>query len=136
MKKLLKYFSATLLSMLIVFGSSGIAVSTMLCLKSGKTTISIGNEDECCKGEEADCEEVESNCCDINKTNFSIDDYTASSFKKETKQENDNPISENPAATQSPFFRFPLPIINLHPPDSFVKPFGKTLLYLISRITI
>ena len=73
MKKNLN-ITAVFLATVFLLSSLGFSVSKMVCLKSGKTKVSLANIHDCCKKTKSPLAVVKANCCDINTTSFNLGD--------------------------------------------------------------
>jgi hypothetical protein len=76
MKSVQKFTSLFLVAAILV-SSLGFTANKMVCLKSGKTKLSLVNIKDCCPDEEARTE-VKADCCDITNTFFDLNDFLQS----------------------------------------------------------
>ena len=72
-----KITSVFLIAVLLV-SSLGFTVNKMVCLKSGKTKISITHVKECCASKKNAQPILKSSCCDLKNTSFDLDDFSIS----------------------------------------------------------
>lgn len=146
--KVIQKITSVFLAVLFLLSSLGFTVGKMVCLKSGKTKVSLSSVEDCCakaKKQNANCcdEEQEntssdfvvkkSDCCDISNTTLQLNDFNPSHKKELTAVEHTLFISEssfyfNTSVTENKSI---LSFADLPPPLH-----GRTLLNFISVLTI
>jgi hypothetical protein len=80
--KVVQKISSVFLAMLFLVSSLGFTVNKMVCIKSGKTKLSLVQMKDCCPENSSSIPVIKSNCCDITNTSFNLGDFQFS-----TKQE-------------------------------------------------
>lgn len=75
MKPLQKITSVFLIAAVLLF-SIGLSTNKMVCLKSGKTKVSINHVEDCCKENKSATTTIKSNCCDITNAFLGLDDFS------------------------------------------------------------
>lgn len=76
MNPLVKSTLSVLLSIMMLVTGSGVSLAKMVCVKSGYTTISVSDPDECCKHEHKHPPvTIEEKCCDISSVHISALQY-------------------------------------------------------------
>ncbi len=146
--KLFQKIASVFLAVVFLLSSLGFTVGKMVCLKSGKTKISLSSVEDCCakaKKQNANCcdEEQEtttldfiikkSDCCDISNTSLQLNDFNPSHKKELAAVEHTLFISEssfyfNTSAIENKSITS---FADLPPPLH-----GRTLLNFISVLTI
>ena len=62
----------------VLLSSLSLSANKMVCLKSGKTKLSLVHMKNCCTGKNDQASTIKSNCCDIQNTFFDLDDFSVS----------------------------------------------------------
>lgn len=72
--KTLQKITSVFLAVIFLVSSLGFTANKMVCLKSGKTKLSLVNVKDCCPEKETADPTVQSHCCEITNTFFNIGD--------------------------------------------------------------
>jgi hypothetical protein len=63
------------LVVILLVSSLGFTANKMICLKSGKTKLSLVNIKDCCPENESSVPVIKSDCCNITNTFFDLNDF-------------------------------------------------------------
>jgi hypothetical protein len=133
MKTAQKIFSV-FLAIIFLISSLGFTANKMVCVKSGKTKLSLVNLKDCCPQKKSSPSTIKSHCCDITNTFFNLGDLNNSHNFQSNKNFNSQLIHAIPGyfvsndhIADQPLFIF----ADLPPPLS-----GRQLLSLISILII
>jgi hypothetical protein len=72
--KTLQKITSVLLAVIFLVSSLGFTANKMVCLKSGKTKLSLTHVKSCCPEKKSTLPVVSSQCCDITNTSFNLAD--------------------------------------------------------------
>ncbi len=73
--KTIKNITSLFLAFVFLLASFGFTINKMICLKSGKTKISLVPIKDCCKKSKSGTPIIKAKCCDINATSFNLGDF-------------------------------------------------------------
>jgi hypothetical protein len=76
--KTVQKITSVFLALTFLVSSLGFTVNKMVCLKSGKTKLSLTRMKDCCPEKETALPVVKSDCCDITNTFFDLGDLRVS----------------------------------------------------------
>ncbi len=62
----------------LLLSGLGFTINKMVCLKSGKTKISLTHVKSCCGKKGSEQSTIKSNCCDLTNTSFDLRDFNSS----------------------------------------------------------
>lgn len=80
MNRWLKSIVALFLGVIILLTGTSLTLAKMVCLKSGYTSITFNQPDECCKHEHADAPvTIDEKCCDVSSMHLEALQYLISS---------------------------------------------------------
>ncbi len=132
MKSVQKITSITL-AVIFLLSGLGFTANKMVCLKSGKTKLSLVHVKACCPEKKSDILQINSKCCDLKNTFFQLGSF----------QSSQKCIIENPAALSILFLpSYSFKFLSFKYVQSFFisdSPFsisGRQLLSCISKFTI
>lgn len=75
--KAIKKITSVFLLVAFLLSSLGFTINKMVCLKSGKTKISLTHVKNCCPEKRSSVPTIKSNCCDLTNSSFSLDDFNS-----------------------------------------------------------
>jgi hypothetical protein len=75
MKKFAGAFFSILLCVAILFGTQGITIGKMICLKSGRTIYSLKAPVDCCKKDAAGKDVIKPKCCDLKSSTLKLSGF-------------------------------------------------------------
>lgn len=131
--KLFQKIASVFLAIVFLLSSLGFTLNKMVCLKSGKTKISLVNVKDCCPEKKSTTPIIKSKCCDLQNSSFKLKDFSV-------VQKNEIAAHEQISFTSTTLFYFNsiatekksgLAFTDLPPPL-----YGRTLLNFISVLTI
>lgn len=76
--KLFQKITSLFLAVVFVLSSLGFTINKMVCLKSGKTKVSLTHVKDCCPEKKSTIPVVKSLCCDIQNSSFQLTDFNTS----------------------------------------------------------
>lgn len=76
--KTLQKITSVFLAVIFLASSLGFTVNKMVCLKSGKTKLSLLHVKDCCPEKKYAAPVIKSDCCDITNTFFNLGDLRVS----------------------------------------------------------
>jgi hypothetical protein len=76
--KLVQKITSLFLAVVFVLSSLGFTINKMVCLKSGKTKVSLTHVKDCCPEKKSTIPVVKSQCCDIQNSSFKLTDFNPS----------------------------------------------------------
>ena len=76
--KVIYKISSIFLVIALLLSSLGFTVNKLICLKSGKTKISLTHVKNCCTTKKSAIPILKSNCCDLHNTIFNLDNFNPS----------------------------------------------------------
>ncbi|MBN8696202.1 MAG: hypothetical protein J0L87_06705 [Bacteroidetes bacterium] len=131
--KIFRKITALFLATVFVLSSLGFTINKMVCLKSGKTKISLTHVKDCCPEKKSSIPVVKAQCCDIQNSSFKLTDFSvAQKHELPCSQElisfSEYSFAAVPSAVQTVSV---LSFADLPPPLS-----GKSLLHFISILLI
>ncbi len=131
--KIFQKITALFLATVFVLSSLGFTINKMVCLKSGKTKISLTHVKDCCPEKKSTTPVVKAQCCDIQNSSFKLTDFSvAQKHELPCSQElisfSEYSFATVPSAVQTISV---LSFADLPPPLS-----GKSLLHFISILLI
>lgn len=85
--KTLQKITALFLATVFILSSLGFTINKMVCLKSGKTKISLTHVKDCCSDKKSATPIVKAQCCDIHNSSFKLTDFSVA-------QKHDVPCSQ------------------------------------------
>ncbi len=74
----IKKTTALFLAMVFILSSLGFTINKMICLKSGKTKISLTQLKDCCPKKKSPESVIKTQCCHITNTSFHLTDFNSS----------------------------------------------------------
>ncbi|MEW6467477.1 MAG: hypothetical protein AB1458_01055 [Bacteroidota bacterium] len=146
MKKAATYLFIFLVGSAILLGSVGLSIGKMVCPKSGKAIIALGQPEDCCDTKpepkkEKDCckrenkpAHAEKDCCDISSVEIKLDRYT-SAKKAEPPVVSEAELPPSISAEKQVSL-FPALLYAYDTSEAPPRPSGRSLLTIISRYTI
>jgi len=76
--KLVQKITSLFLAVIFVLSSLGFTINKMVCLKSGKTKVSLTHVKDCCPEKKSTIPVVKAQCCDIQNSSFKLTDFNPS----------------------------------------------------------
>jgi hypothetical protein len=76
--KLFQKITSLFLAVVFVLSSLGFTINKMVCLKSGKTKVSLTHVKDCCPEKKSTIPVVKAQCCDIQNSSFKLTDFNPS----------------------------------------------------------
>ena len=76
--KLVQKITSLFLAVVFVLSSLGFTINKMVCLKSGKTKVSLTHVKDCCPEKKSTVPVVKAQCCDIQNSSFKLTDFNPS----------------------------------------------------------
>jgi hypothetical protein len=131
--KLVQKITSLFLAVIFVLSSLGFTINKMVCLKSGKSKVSLTHLKDCCPDKKSTIPVVKAQCCDIQNSSFKLTDFNPSqkhelpvSFELVSFLTNSITVADYTNNKLAVFLYADLP-----PPI-----FGRTLLNFISTLNI
>ena len=84
--KLFQKITSLFLAVVFVLSSLGFTINKMVCLRSGKTKVSLTHLKDCCPEKKSTIPVVKAQCCDIQNSSFKLTDFN-------TSQKHEVPVS-------------------------------------------
>lgn len=76
--KLFQKITALFLCLFMLAFSLGFTINKMVCLKSGKTKVSLAKIKDCCPAKHNSQTTIETDCCDFSSFSFQLNEYNSS----------------------------------------------------------
>jgi hypothetical protein len=133
MKTVQKTISIFLVVIFLV-SSLGFTANKMVCVKSGKTKLSLVNLKDCCPEKKSSLPVFKSDCCDITNTFFNLSDFQSTQKLQLNKSNDVQSFYLIPGLQSNNYFasvQSPFSFADLPPPLS-----GRKLLSFISILII